>query len=37
MMHCKRVNTDLTQAENGIPQEMLNQLRAPRGKEKISA
>lgn len=37
MMHYERVNTDLTQAENGMPQEMLNQLRAPRGKEEISA
>ena len=31
MMHYERVNTDLTQAE------MLNQLRALRGKEEISA
>ena len=37
MMHYERVNTDLTQAENGMPQEMLNRLRALRGKEEISA
>lgn len=37
MMHYERVNTDLTQTENGMPQEMLYQLRAPRGKEEISA
>ena len=39
MMHYERVSTDLTQAENGMPQGMLNQLcgKPVQEKEEISA